>query len=172
MKKKGLSEEDIALWRYAVRDVTPLDKRRKMPIEEKPTRVRRLIKQEPQATPTRQTEAKPATPITDRLDDHWERPIKRGRVQVERTLDLHGYSRDRAYGVLMRFMEQAVRDANRVLLIITGKGRGGKGAGVLRTSVPDWLKDSHYAPHILSIRSSHPTHGGEGAIYVILRRLK
>ncbi|MGB2252104.1 MAG: Smr/MutS family protein, partial [Candidatus Puniceispirillaceae bacterium] len=57
------------------------------------------------------------------------------------------------------------RDGCRCVLVITGKG-----AGILRGHVPDWLKRQPLSPHILAMAEARPHDGGSGALYVLLRR--
>jgi len=55
-----------------------------------------------------------------------------------------------------------------MLLVITGKGRGGEGA--LRRLVPHWLAGGEHGSRVLRATAARPQHGGEGALYVLLRR--
>jgi len=96
--------------------------------------------------------------------------LRRGGAAVEARIDLHGLDQNAAFAALMEFIEKSVRSGRRTVLVITGKGAASRGGGVLRRSVPQWLKASPLAAHILTIVPAHITHGGEGAIYVVLRR--
>ena len=66
---------------------------------------------------------------------------------------------------LGQFIEIAAYDGCRCVLVITGKG-----AGVLRRHVPNWLKQPPLAPHVLALAEARPKDGGGGALYVLLRR--
>ncbi|MGD8325568.1 MAG: Smr/MutS family protein [Sphingomonadales bacterium] len=170
MGKKGLDDKDLKLWRYAMRDVTPLKGEKTaptLPNAKRPIVLRDLHHED---APALRISQQPQTDEQKTLDQHWEKQIRRGRLDIDRTLDLHGFTLERAHGILHRFVERAVREQVRVLLIITGKGKGGQGRGIIRRSVPDWLKSGPFASNIFAIRNAHPTHGGDGALYVILRR--
>jgi DNA-nicking Smr family endonuclease len=115
--------------------------------------------------------AKKANPVDLRqgeragIDGRTQRRLFRGDVPVDRRLDLHGLTAARAESQLAQFIETAARDGCRCILIITGKG-----AGILRGHVPDWLKRQPLSPHILALAEARPHDGGSGALYVLLRR--
>jgi DNA-nicking Smr family endonuclease len=112
----------------------------------------------------------------DVLDSRWEKSIKRGQLQPDMSIDLHGHTLATAYQRLDRALAEAVADGVRVLLVITGKSREGAGSqerpgrGAIRAEIAHWLDRSPFAAHIASIRNAHPRHGGGGALYVIMRR--
>ena len=99
------------------------------------------------------------------IDRRTQRRLFRGDVPVDRRLDLHGLTAAHAENRLAQFIETAARDGCRCVLVITGKG-----AGILRGHVPDWLKRQPLSPHILALAEARPHDGGSGAIYVLLRR--
>ena len=83
-------------------------------------------------------------------------------------------------GALLRFLRNAhARDA-RLVLVITGKGsiklgargEGDRERGVLRRQVPQWLALPEFRSLVLGFEDAHVTHGGEGALYVRLRRAR
>ena len=84
---------------------------------------------------------------------------------VDRRVDLHGLTTVNAESKLKQFIETAAYDGCRCVLVITGKG-----AGVLRRNVPNWLKRPPLAPHVLALAEARPKDGGDGALYVLLRR--
>ena len=83
-------------------------------------------------------------------------------MQLEAMLDLHGLTQAAAFDTLRRFIEQSRRQDKRCLLVITGK------SGVLRREAPRWLEQMQ--PAVLSVASAEPRDGGDGALYVLLRR--
>ena len=83
-------------------------------------------------------------------------------------LDLHGLDQDRARAALGRFLRQAQAEGERAVLVVTGKGS--RGDGVLRRSAPDWLSDPALRGVVAGWSQAHRRHGGEGAIYVALKR--
>ena len=99
------------------------------------------------------------------IDSRTQRRLFRGEVPVDRRLDLHGMTAAYAQGRLVQFIEMAVDDGCRCVLVITGKG-----SGVLRGYVPEWLKQPPLAPLILALAEARPKDGGGGALYVLLRR--
>ncbi|MSO80600.1 MAG: hypothetical protein EXQ97_02945 [Alphaproteobacteria bacterium] len=116
--------------------------------------------------------AAPAAPGQDRRTA--ER-LRRGRLPAEARLDLHGEFQEQAYRLLVGFVTRAAADDRRVVLVITGKGRSttdewGRGGGVLRRQVPHWLTQPPLAALVLSTAPARPDHGGDGALYVLLRR--
>jgi DNA-nicking Smr family endonuclease len=98
--------------------------------------------------------------------------LDRGRVQIDARIDLHGLTQAEAFAVLIGFVESSARGGRRAILVITGKGGIGEGGGVLRRNVPGWLLASPVARRILTIVPAHRRHGGDGALYVLLRRIR
>ncbi len=112
-------------------------------------------------------------PVTT-LDSGWEKRIRSGSVQPERSVDLHGHNLSGAHVALDTALAGALRDGIRVLLVVTGKPRPGRvapeGRGAIRAEIGHWLDRSPYIDRIASVRVAHPRHGGDGALYIILRR--
>jgi DNA-nicking Smr family endonuclease len=108
------------------------------------------------------------------LDGGWDRRVRTGRIEPERTIDLHGHTREAAYAELAGAIERAWRGGVRTLLVITGKARhagyGEEPRGVIAASLPIWLETPQLRPFVAALRPAHPRHGGRGAWYVILRR--
>jgi DNA-nicking Smr family endonuclease len=103
--------------------------------------------------------------------------LKRGKRDPEARIDLHGMTMDRAHPALTRFILAAQAAEARLVLVITGKGRGADGGGpiphprgVLRHKVPEWLRLPPLGQAVLQITPAHQRHGGDGAYYVYLRR--
>ncbi len=96
----------------------------------------------------------------------WRR-LRSGRLQAERSLDLHGHTAQRAYAALERLLHSARADGVRVVEVITGRGSGEAG-GVLWREVPLWLNLPHLRPFILA--AAYPHSRNTGAIRVLLRR--
>jgi DNA-nicking Smr family endonuclease len=102
--------------------------------------------------------------------------LRRGRIEPEARLDLHGMTSERAHAALVGFLIAAHAAEKRLVLVITGKGRPDDSPhqprfhGVLRHSLPHWLAQAPLAGRILQVAPAHPRHGGSGAFYVYLRR--
>ncbi len=105
--------------------------------------------------------------------------LRRGRLEPEARLDLHGMSSERAHGALLAFVLATHAEGLRLVLVITGKGRDAatealapQRRGVLRHSVPHWLAAPPLASKVLQLAPAHIRHGGGGAYYVYLRRAR
>ena len=96
--------------------------------------------------------------------------LKRGLHPIEARLDLHGRTQAEAHRELAEFVESAYRAGRRCVLVITGRGLGPDGPGVLKSAVPRWLAQPGLRRHILAIAAAQPRHGGAGALYLLLRR--
>jgi len=108
------------------------------------------------------------------LDGSWDRRLGSGRVQPDRTIDLHGHSLDRAWQAIDRGLERAIAEGDRIILLITGHQRHGEPPlerGRIRAAVHDWLAVSRHASRIAAVRAAHPRHGGGGSLYIILRKI-
>jgi DNA-nicking Smr family endonuclease len=112
--------------------------------------------------PTRGRDA-PAT-----IEAGLHRRLARGREDLAARIDLHGLTHDAARAALTRFIRSSADDGWRAVLVITGKGVGGD--GVLKRRVPDWLAEPPIREHIAGVSEAHRRHGGEGALYVALKR--
>jgi DNA-nicking Smr family endonuclease len=103
--------------------------------------------------------------------------LRRGKLEPEARIDLHGMTLDQAHPELSRFILTAQARGLRLVLVITGKGLREdpydpmpRRRGVLKTQVPMWLKMAPLAPAVLQISEAHRKHGGGGAYYVYLKR--
>lgn len=94
--------------------------------------------------------------------------IVRGRDELEARLDLHGLDQDQARLALMMFLRRAQADGHRHALVITGKGVTGD--GVLRRRTPEWLAEPELRPIIAGFSPAAQHHGGDGALYIALKR--
>ncbi|EIZ79339.1 hypothetical protein WSK_2185 [Novosphingobium sp. Rr 2-17] len=110
------------------------------------------------------------------LDGSWERRISKGTLVPDFSLDLHGSNLDQAYVRLMHGLTQAKAMGARVVLVVTGKARPVDAAdratarGAIRAKVADWLAASQHASDIVALRNAHRRHGGQGALYVVLKK--
>jgi DNA-nicking Smr family endonuclease len=180
-RRRGLSYEDRLLWTHVTKAIKPLRAR----AVAEPDEVAGVI--EPNAAlkhlsnpaappktaahraapPLPNASAPPLAPLGRRMKQR----VARGKEQIDARLDLHGLTQSEAHGELLRFLRRAnARDA-RLVLIITGKGRGGE-PGVLRRQVPHWLALPEFRELVVGFEDAHVTHGGEGALYVRVRRAR
>ncbi|HEX9465172.1 MAG TPA: Smr/MutS family protein [Alphaproteobacteria bacterium] len=165
---------DADLFAAVLRDVKPL-RRTKVSPHPDPVPARESKAAAP-AKPLPRAETRPSTPVTPPpppnpgIDRRTAERLRKGAMEIDRRLDLHGLTEADAHAALDRFVRQAWRDGLRVLLIITGKGSVRDGGGVLRRNLPRWLASGEHGPRVLRIESAQPRHGGSGAYYVLLRR--
>jgi DNA-nicking Smr family endonuclease len=94
--------------------------------------------------------------------------ISRERDPIGARIDLHGMTQDRARAALTAFVRRAWDEGYRAVLVITGKGFSGD--GVLRRRTPEWLADPGLRDVVAGVSEAHRRHGGEGALYVALKR--
>ena len=107
------------------------------------------------------------------LDARTMERLRRGRMRPEARLDLHGMTQDEAHRALTAFLEGAQTASRRAVRVITGKGlRPGGGIGVLRAAVPRWLNEAPNRRRLLAFSQARPKDGGEGALYVLLKKKK
>lgn len=96
-----------------------------------------------------------------------EKKVRRGRLSITATFDLHGHTQASAARALPAFLERQQTEGARCVLVITGKGR--EGQGVLRRNFLLWLESPAARRLVSGYAESHPKHGGAGAFYVFLR---
>ena len=131
------------------------------------------------AAPKKSEKRKSANASPGGINGATEVRLRKGQLEPDARLDLHGMTEAAAHRVLMRFLAGAAARGNRLILVVTGKGnpRGQDDAswmraphGVLKQMVPRWLNEPDAAALIASIRPAHVRHGGGGALYVYLRK--
>ncbi|MGA7490539.1 MAG: Smr/MutS family protein, partial [Xanthobacteraceae bacterium] len=99
--------------------------------------------------------------------------LARGSEAIDTRIDLHGKTQGQAHAALLRSLRRAQQEGARFVLVITGKGRTGDDAserGVLRRQVPQWLRLPEFRAYVVGFEAAHVGHGGEGALYVRIRR--
>ena len=116
---------------------------------------------------------RPAPKPATGLDGNTSRKLTRGEIAPVAKLDLHGLTEAAAHRALSAFVLAAHRRGDRLVLVVTGKGaKSDRGRGVLKAMVPRWLEEAPMAKAIAEKRWAHIRHGGEGALYVYLRKAK
>ena len=174
---RKLSPDEAELWAKVTATIRPLSRESidrpklplPMPIVTQPKPKGRI----PAARPVEPAPSRPRLLQNATLDGSWDRRIGSGRVQPDRTIDLHGHSLDGAWQAIDQGIERAITAGNRVILLITGHQRQGEpplARGRIRAAVYDWLAASRHASHIAAVRAAHPRHGGGGSLYIILRK--
>jgi DNA-nicking Smr family endonuclease len=170
---RSLSRNERELWAGFTRAITPL--RPSGPVtppdevpEPSPAAPGTLSPAEPP-----NPREKPVPPLTG-LDRRLRQRLARGRAGIDARIDLHGLTQAEAHDALARFLRGARAEGARIVLVITGKGMRGADPdrGVLRRQVPLWLRSPKLREAVLGFEPAGPTHGGEGAFYVRLRRAR
>ncbi|WP_182418712.1 Smr/MutS family protein [Bartonella sp. HY038] len=105
------------------------------------------------------------------IDRKTHRKIAKGRLDIDGRIDLHGLTQSEAHTLLLRFLQSAQFRGFRHVLIITGKGKSLQSDGILRQLVPHWLSTPAFRIYISAINDAARHHGGDGAIYLKLRKL-
>ena len=114
---------------------------------------------------------RPMVPIEKQV----RRGLKRGKVGVDRQLDLHGLTQAQAHDRLVSFIAGAYRDGVKLVLVITGKGgnkdlrQASESSGVLRQLFPKWMAERQIRDFIIGFEPAHIHHGGAGAFYVRIK---
>ncbi|SFS84202.1 DNA-nicking endonuclease, Smr domain [Sulfitobacter marinus] len=191
MTRKRLNKDDLSLWQKVTERTEKLDLNQLFRAEidgpaPSPPQIHKttsVIMGKPNPKPRRSThDLMPSLPDQIRkspvqMDSKAFTKLKRGKLNPEGRIDLHGMTLDRAHPALTRFILNAHKNGKRLVLVITGKGKmrdeGGPipvRHGVLRHQVPQWLSMPPLASAVLQVSQAHISHGGGGAYYVYLRR--
>ncbi len=185
-RRRHLHPEELDLWQMVARTARPMHG------------LPQSLVSDPISAPT--TEGKKQSPIPRfqvgekakafRRDDALPGPgiqmdakaftrMSKGKLLPEARMDLHGMTVSEAHPALIRFILNAHSDGLRLVLVITGKGKAGpdfgpipQRYGILKHQVPNWLRSPPLAGLILQISDAHIKHGGAGALYVYLRRMR
>ena len=180
-KGRRLSSDDIEIWDGVTRSVRPLRKRKPAvatptvteaaPVAPKPPKPSKRIAASP-IVPVAPPAPKKPPPIAA-LDRKTKQKIARGRDSIDARLDLHGHTQVEAHDALLRFLRRTQSKGCRVVLVITGKGgRGENDRGVLKRAVPLWLAMPEFRGMVIGFDAAAISHGGEGALYVRLRKVR
>jgi DNA-nicking Smr family endonuclease len=195
-RKRALTAEEAELWAHVMRDAKAL-KRRQRAAERA---VREDVPVPPPAVaasdgaaappPRPKTPAVPTSPVRPAdpsppqladFEDRHRRKLARNVEAIDARLDLHGMRQREAHGALRAFLFASAARGSRNVLIITGKGTRAEiervrdfmqeERGVLRRLVPQWLAEPEFRAIVLSYTAASVRHGGDGALYVRLRKL-
>jgi DNA-nicking Smr family endonuclease len=177
-RKRHLSEEERALWESVARQIKPL---RKKPRKPTVVTTSEAVMAKPIASPPPLPSiqppkpGKPATPPLAPLGRRERSRLSRGRSEIDARIDLHGMTQMRAHHALLAFLQRSHHEGLTFVLVITGKGKAGSGdaeRGVLRRQVPQWLSLPEFRALVVGFEEAHIGHGGEGALYVRVRRAR
>jgi DNA-nicking Smr family endonuclease len=99
------------------------------------------------------------------------RKLRRGSLPIDSRLDLHGMTVPEARGQLELFLRTMRARGERYVLVIHGKGEHSpSGTGVLRGEISAWLSQGASSEHVAAFATAHDRDGGEGAVYILIRR--
>jgi DNA-nicking Smr family endonuclease len=172
MSRRRLSDDERTLWRGVARRVKPLRRGGDAGLAVAPDLPA------PQAMPQRpRQERADATqpPALAQFERRLRQRVARGQATIDARLDLHGMTQTQAHAALLRFLTKAQAQGAILALVVTGKGSGAEAPaaserGVLRRQVPLWLALPEFRRFVVSFEQAHGSHGGEGALYLRLRR--
>ena len=169
-RRRVLSQDERVLWGSVTRSIAPLragaepEPEAEMADATRPAPAKRAPAPEP---------AKPAPPPLVPLGRRLRTQVARGKQAIDARLDLHGLTQAQAHSALLHFLRTAGARGARLVLVITGKGARGDGErGVLKRQVPQWLALPEFRALVIGFEDAHVAHGGEGALYVRLRRMR
>ena len=188
-----LSQSDLELFNKVVADVKPLKFHGKSVINQKNSvnkidNLKRTNVFSREIYPTKKPTKIANAPIVigdhspgkaPGIDRKTSLKLKKGKVEIDYRLDLHGLSQIDAKQTLEEAIFRVWKNKQRLLLVITGKGHHRANSddhsayprnGILRQAVPNWLKQLPLSNFILAFSSAQKIHGGTGALYVLLRR--
>ena len=178
-RPRALDPEEKRVWRLYTQHVKPLHGAAPVLVPDAPSAAPSPAPlPAPRREPPRPTHALPELSAGQAigLDKATAERLRRGELPVEARLDLHGLTQAQAHEALGRFLAASQAQLRRCVLVITGKGfRAADGemrSGILRASVPRWLNEAPNRGRILAFAPARDRHGGGGALYVLLKRLR
>lgn len=183
-KKGSLSNEDRELWGKVARTLTPLDPVRAKSLEDELEKLLPLETVKQAASPYTATSLKapePAKPTSPpplhKLEHRYRKKLVRGVKPIDSRIDLHGLTQHQAHDRLRAFLHRAQTRGHKLVLVITGKGAPRQDVymderGILRRMVPQWLAMPDIRHMVVGYEEAHASHGGSGALYVRIRRLR
>jgi DNA-nicking Smr family endonuclease len=175
-RNRALTADEHELWSHVTRSVAPLRRKRSPKPEPAPEEAEPPPRPAPAAPVSRKPAPRPLPrpPGLAPIDRRLKQKLARGREAIDRSIDLHGLTQAEAHAALVRFLRNARAEGARLVLVITGKGGRSDDftadRGVLRRQVPLWLRSAELRDVVIGFDWAHATHGGEGALYVRIRR--
>jgi DNA-nicking Smr family endonuclease len=176
-RRRVLSQDERVLWGSVTRSIAPLragappEPEAEIAEAARPAPAKRAPVPGPQS-------ATPAPPPLAPLGRRTRTRVARGKEAIDGRLDLHGLTQAQAHSALLHFLRAAGARGAKLVLVITGKGSRNLGArgdgerGVLKRQVPQWLALPEFRALVVGFEDAHVAHGGEGAIYVRIRRTR
>lgn len=196
-RKDSLSGEDEALWAHVARSVTRIElkarvNKRANSADEDHSSAKRSAASALEPASKAKVAAIPGdlavAAVAARkhgpgtIEPRKVKRVAKGRDEIEARIDLHGMRQAEAHDALIGFLRRAHQNGQRLVLVITGRGRAedidrhapfdmfqDRDRGVLRRNVPRWLAEPDLRAIVVGHTSAHAKHGGDGAFYVQLR---
>ena len=186
MSRRRLSDDERTLWKGVTRSISPLAKRIALddddaepvtPPKPRPRLHAKSVVAAPIPVAVRPAATKPVAPPLAPLTRKMKKRVARGAHEIEGRLDLHGMTQHEAHGALFSFLRGRQSCGCKLVLVITGKGGralsgGSEGRGILKRMVPLWLALPEFRGLVIGFEAAAIGHGGEGALYVRLRRTR
>ena len=182
MAKRRVTPDELELWRHVAQTVRPIKSKRRPAPPKEPA---------PSAPPAKPKAAKPAAPaapsvkpqppakphelthgLSHGIGRRQAERFRKGKLAIEGKIDLHGRTQQDAHDDLLAFLRRAHAAGKRNVLVVTGKGMTTSKTGILRQAVPRWLNEPAFRALVLAFDYAEPQHGGEGALYVLLKRVR
>src|SRR5262245_4181961 len=185
MAKRRVTPDEMELWRHVAQSVRPIKSKRRPapPKDEAPStppakaKVAKAAKPPQPAAPPAKAQA-PIKPhelthgLSHGIDRRQAERFRKGKLPLEGKIDLHGRTQQDAHDDLLAFLKRAHAAGKRTVLVVTGKGMTTSKTGILRQAVPRWLNEPAFRHLVLAFDYAEPQHGGEGALYVLLKRVR
>jgi len=183
-EENDLTEEDLELWYYVSQSVEPMNGKEPVPIptrtnsNSEPDKDNNINEEDLQRLIEKQQLAKKSSPKLNYLkhgtlsgvDKATARKLTKGKFNIQAKLDLHGRTQDEALHALKDFIKNCHESAKRSVIVVTGKGANNE--GILKQQVPRWLNSPSIREHIIMFSYAQPKHGGDGALYILLKKNK
>lgn len=181
---RSLTRDEEDLWSLVARTVRPLrpaalatkpatELGKKMPVRDAPQPAKNRTAIEPKVGTRGQRPARP--PALNPIMRKEKQKLVRRHETIDARIDLHGMTQTEAHAALRSLLQRSQANGAKFVLVITGKGLPNPSInerGVLRRQVPLWLALPEFRRYVAGFDVAHPDHGGEGALYVRLRKVK
>jgi DNA-nicking Smr family endonuclease len=201
-RRRMLTSDEVALWSHVTRHIVPIQPRKAepagaepeapqappkeaavpaAPAKAPPGKFRKPVWKAPAKPPREEAATPPAAPPAPPLaplERRLRQRLSRGSHPIDAVIDLHGMRQEEAHAALRGFLRAAQAQGHKVVLVVTGKGSAGvmgslfEERGVLRRSVPHWLRMADLRPLVVGFEEAEQHHGGGGALYVRIRRAR
>jgi len=183
MAKRRVTPDELELWRHVAQSVRPIKSRRRSasPKEEAPGAPAPKAKASKPTAPAAAPKAQPRAPakphelthgLSHGIDRRQAERFRKGKLAIDGKIDLHGRTQQDAHDDLLAFLKRAHAAGKRNVLVVTGKGMTTSKVGILRQAVPRWLNEPAFRSLVLAFDYAEPQHGGEGALYVLVKRVR